>query len=940
LSSTSGVFNNKNVGTGKTVTVAGIAVTGVDAGNYQLMNTSTQTIANVTARAIQLNAMTAESKVYDGNTSGIITGSLSVTPLLNDDLTLSASGAHTTVFSDKNVGENKTVTVTNPGTLAGADAGNYVLNPVATTTASILKKDVTLASIVAADKVYDGNRDAVISSGVISGVVDGETLLVSGASGAGTFADKNAAAGKTVTVSDVAALMKTDGTGEWRNYNLTLPSPVTTFANISRKSVTITGVTAFDKVHDGSRSVVVNTRTAQLLGLVDSDDVTLSSAGVLIDPVSGLSRPVVLVNTLSGRDVDNYSVTDQFFTTANVYERLSTPVLSAATQTFVRFSPTTVRFLPQPIAVASAAPAVTLPVSATSQPSSLAATESVGTAAGASGTTTTQAVTAAATTSPVASTPRASEPVATSIAEAVAQAVGATPAAAATLPATALSGLPSSVAQSIPAETLQAMSPAQVSSVLAALDPAQAAALTTEQVAQVGDLFAAASDALGASSAAAVRAGTSAPAALAQASPGEVLALLPSIPAEARAAIPAETLESVQALISQALDAEKPTSESRGLGAGYRLAGASLPLSEVPQLTPAALRALTAQDMAAWDAAALQQLTAAQVATLPSETLGGLSAAQLGALNAAQLQGLGALQLAELAALLTPAQLAGLSTAQKAAARDALASIATPKETLPTDSSGVLTGSAAQAAGAAVISSDPTAGTSALPAAPAPNIANLLLGPSALSAEQIAALPLGTWQQLDPLIIQQLSPRVIPNVPLAAMAAWSPEQIAALRGAQLSALSIPQLRVVYLLLAPAQLAQLPEAQVAGLRLSQRFVWVSRVGRNPALLQELLASAKRDPVRLDAQDLAQLGPREAARLSPVSIRQLEAAQISMLQPAVFSALSDQQVRALRSEQIASLDPSQLSSILPWLTSEQVRAITPGQLSGLRNLVGSN
>ncbi|HSG19212.1 MAG TPA: hypothetical protein VLA31_00450, partial [Burkholderiaceae bacterium] len=175
---------------------------------------------------------------------------------------------------------------------------------------------------------------------------------------------------------------------------------------------------------------------------------------------------------------------------------------------------------------------------------------------------------------------------------------------------------------------------------------------------------------------------------------------------------------------------------------------------------------------------------------------------------------------------------------------------------------------------------------------------------------------------------------------LAAMAAWSPEQIAALRGTQLSALSIPQLRVVYLLLAPAQFAQLPEAQVAGLRLSQRFVWVSRVGRNPALLQELLASAKRDPVRLDTQDLAQLGPREAARLSPVSIRQLEAAQISMLQPAVFSALSDQQVRALRSEQIASLDPSQLSSILPWLSSEQVRAITPGQLSGLRNLVESN
>jgi hypothetical protein len=851
-----------------------------------------------------------------------------------------ASGAGT--FADKDAAAVKTVTVSDVAALTKTnDTGawsNYNLTTTGsmTTTATISKKDVTLASIVAADKVYDGNRDAVISSGVVSGMVGGETLLVSGASGAGTFADKDAAAGKTVTVSDVAALTKTDGTGEWRNYNLTLPTPVTTFANISRKSLTIAGVTAFDKVYDGSRSVVVNTRTAQLLGLVDADDVTLSSAGVLIDPAAGLSRPVVLVNALSGRDVNNYSMTDQFFTTANVYERLSMPVLSAATQTVVQFSPTTVRFVPQPVAVASAAPAVTLPVSATSQLASVVAAASAGTAASPS-----IAAATATTTSPVASEAAASSTaaaVAATASDPVARAT--TTGTAATLPPTALSSLPTSVAQSIPAETLQAMSPAQVSSVLAALEPAQASALTTEQVAQVGDLFAAASDALGASTTAAAGVATSSPAALAQASPGEVLALLPSLPAEARASLPAETVEAVQALISQALEAEKPTSESMGLGAGSRLAGASLPLSEVPQLTPDALEALTSQDMAAWDAAALQQLSAAQVATLPAETLAGLSAAQLAALDATQLQGLSASQLADVSALLTPAQLAELPTALKTAARDVLGSTAvSPASTLQEAGTAVapaLAGSTPASPGAAAQSAGASNAPGSLPA----DIASLLLSPSAVSAEQLAVLPLGTWQQLDPLIIQQLSPTVISNVPLAAMAAWSPEQIAALRGVQLSALSIPQLRVVYLLLAPAQFAQLPEAQVEGLRLSQRFVWVSRVGRNPALLQEILASAKRDPVRLDTQDLAQLGPREAARLSPVSIRQLEAAQISMLQPAVFSALSDQQVRALRSEQIASLNPSQLSSILPWLNSEQVRAITPGQLSGLRNLVESN
>ena len=161
-----------------------------------------------------------------------------------------------------------------------------------------------------------------------------------------------------------------------------------------------------------------------------------------------------------------------------------------------------------------------------------------------------------------------------------------------------------------------------------------------------------------------------------------------------------------------------------------------------------------------------------------------------------------------------------------------------------------------------------------------------------------------------------------------------------MRGAQLSALSIPQLRVVYLLLAPAQFAQLPSAQVAGLRLSQRFVWVSRVGRNPGLLHGLLAAVKREAGLVETQNLADLGPRDASRLSAVSIQQLGPTQIALLRPAVFSALSDQQVRALRPEQIALLSPNQLSSVLPWLSSGQVRAITPDQLSGLRNLAELN
>src|SRR5207249_277169 len=44
-------FNNKNVGSGKTVAVSGIAISGTDAANYTF-NTTASTTANITPRAL------------------------------------------------------------------------------------------------------------------------------------------------------------------------------------------------------------------------------------------------------------------------------------------------------------------------------------------------------------------------------------------------------------------------------------------------------------------------------------------------------------------------------------------------------------------------------------------------------------------------------------------------------------------------------------------------------------------------------------------------------------------------------------------------------------------------------------------------------------------------------------------------------------------------
>ncbi|MBI5702098.1 MAG: hypothetical protein HZC39_01090, partial [Chloroflexi bacterium] len=108
--SATGAFSDKSVGTGKTVTVSGLSLSGADAGNYSL--TQPTTTADITAKALTVSGITASNKTYDGNTTATLnTASASLVGVVSGDTvtlnTASASGA----FSDKYVGAGKTVTV-------------------------------------------------------------------------------------------------------------------------------------------------------------------------------------------------------------------------------------------------------------------------------------------------------------------------------------------------------------------------------------------------------------------------------------------------------------------------------------------------------------------------------------------------------------------------------------------------------------------------------------------------------------------------------------------------------------------------------------------------------------------------------------------------------------------------------------------------------------
>jgi len=138
LAYTSASFADKNVANGKAVSVSGISISGADAGNYNLLNTTANTTANITAKHIT-GSFTATNKVYDGNTSATVTGRTLNGAISGDAVSLAGG---TATFNNPNVGTNKPVTLTG-ASLSGLDAPNYVLDSVATATASILSSDAT-----------------------------------------------------------------------------------------------------------------------------------------------------------------------------------------------------------------------------------------------------------------------------------------------------------------------------------------------------------------------------------------------------------------------------------------------------------------------------------------------------------------------------------------------------------------------------------------------------------------------------------------------------------------------------------------------------------------------------------------------------------------------------------------------------------------------------
>ena len=151
-------------------------------------------------------------------------------------------------------------------------------------------------------RAYDGT--VIVNANIfsLSGLQGSDTLSLSGS---GFVADKNVGVNKPVSLG---SLVLGNGTGLASNYTFSGGNFVATITPAPIAGVV--GVTADNKVYDGTTKATLQTSSATLSGLFGGDQVSISGlTGVFADRNVGTGKTVSITGaTLSGADAGNYSL--------------------------------------------------------------------------------------------------------------------------------------------------------------------------------------------------------------------------------------------------------------------------------------------------------------------------------------------------------------------------------------------------------------------------------------------------------------------------------------------------------------------------------------------------------------------------------------------------------------------------------------------------------
>ncbi|HTY36645.1 MAG TPA: YDG domain-containing protein [Bacteroidota bacterium] len=388
LASASGSFNDKNAGSGKTVSVTGLTISGADATNYTLTQPSTSASINKAAASVTPVAATKVYGTSDPGFTGVLAGFVTadnITAAYTRTTGETVAGSYTiaATLSPAAALDNYTITYATAaftitraiasvtptpsskvygaqdpaltGTLTGFVSSDNVTATYSRTPgesvngspytisatlspASVLPNytityntanfnittntSTTVLSSSASTTVYGQalTFTATVSSngGSMTGSVsfqEGSTVLGTGtlnASGVATFT--TSAIPVFGSPHSIMAVYSGDG-------NFAGSTSAAVQLTVTTKTLTVTGITAANKVYDGSTSAVLNTSAFALTGKIASDNVTLdlsAVAGNFSDKTVGLNKTVAVSGlVLAGTSSGNYNLT-QPSTTANI----------------------------------------------------------------------------------------------------------------------------------------------------------------------------------------------------------------------------------------------------------------------------------------------------------------------------------------------------------------------------------------------------------------------------------------------------------------------------------------------------------------------------------------------------------------------------------------------------------------------------------------------
>ena len=294
----SGLVNGE---TESVLTDVSAKATGKDAGNYANKANGTdknyelifvdgsldiaKAKATITANSLNTTYNGKDQTVSGFTASGLVNGE---TESVLTDVSAKATGKDAGNYANKAKGTDKNYD------LIFVDGALEIAKAKATITANSLKT------------VYNG-KDQTVSGFTASGLVNGETESV--------LSDVKA----TVSAKD-AGNYANKAKGTDKNYELTFVDGALDIAKAKINQVK--GITANNRIYDGTTNATLNTDLAQFEGLLTGDKLAVASAtGKFNDKNVGTGKPVSIQDIrLTGADAHNYQLVDNTaMTTADIY---------------------------------------------------------------------------------------------------------------------------------------------------------------------------------------------------------------------------------------------------------------------------------------------------------------------------------------------------------------------------------------------------------------------------------------------------------------------------------------------------------------------------------------------------------------------------------------------------------------------------------------------